>query len=727
MNRVKKRTTQLLSFTNLIFLLAVICLTSCNKPKKLNLTRWVNPFIGTAPLHDSSIIGYDPPKGWRVWAGLTYPGAAMPNGMVQLSPVTKFGTGSGYQYEDSVIVGFAHTNKGHWNFCNIPILPVTGKVDPQHLGSHFDHNKETAHPGYYQVYLKDYDINVRLTVTKRCGFHQYKYPGGADKKVVFNLGQSNDHVINWDIHRIGKRALAGYQNTGRKIYFYAKFNQDIEKINKRSKGNSTVSVVHINPDAHDSVVNMKIGLSFVSIQNARLNLQKELQHRNFSSVKKDASKTWEKLLEHVKVTGGTKKEKELFYTSLYRSFLWPVLRSDINGEYRDIRGNVVNSDYDYYTIPSLWDTYRNKLVLMGMMRPKVTADVIKSLIDRGKKTGFIPTFFFGDPASVFVAGSYLRGIQNFNIKKAYKLLVNNATKKGGTRPFIKEYMKKGYVSTPKITNPNVETKAKAGVANTLEYAYADYAIAKLAKALGNNAGYQRFMKRSNNYKNVFDSTTGFMRGRLANGQWVKSFNPQHPYYEYMYREANAWQSTFYVPHDISGLIKLFGSKKRFEAKLDSLFSIPWNPHYIARNISGFIGQYCQGNQPDHNFPYLYYFIGKQEKTQKILNKIMIRFYGIGKKGLALVGMDDAGEMSSWYVFNAMGFYPFSPADTYYLVSVPIFDKIRLKLKNYPPFIVDKKGKGNKIVSLTLNSKMLNNLRIVHKQLTNGGYLIINVE
>jgi predicted alpha-1,2-mannosidase len=715
-----------------VFLLLAGCLlTPCygKKTERLNLTRWVNPFIGTAPLTNPSIIGYTPPKGWRVWAGLTYPGAAVPNGMVQLSPITKFGSGSGYRYEDSVILGFAHTNKGQWNLGNIPVLPVTGKVNPKDFGSHFDHRSESAHPGYYQVLLKNYDINVELTTTRHCGFHKYRFPKGADKEIIFDLEQSNDRVKDWKIKRVGKRSLSGYQETGEKIYFYARLNQDIKTVNKLSRGSATISVVHIDSDLQNPnpVLEMKIGLSFVSRQNAKENLQKELAGRGFDEVKKRASRTWEKLLDRIQVSGGTKKEKELFYTSVYRAFLWPELRSDVNGQYRDANGNVAQADYEYYTIPSLWDTQRNKLILLGMLAPHVTNDVIKSLIDRGEKTGFIPTFFFGDPASVFIEGEYLRGLHGFDVQKAYKLLVHNATTTGGTRPYIDEYMKKGYVSTPKIAHPTVDTKAKAGVSATLAYAYDDYAVARLAKALGENAGYRKFMKRSKNYKNVFDPSTGFMRGRLANGRWVRPFNPQYPYYEYMYREANAWQSTFYVPQDIPGLIKLFGSKQQFEAKLDALFSIPWNPNYIARNLSVFIGQYCQGNQPDHNFPFLYYFVGEQPKTQKILNHIMTKFYGIGKKGLALPGMDDAGEMSSWYVFNAMGFYPFSPADTYYLVTVPEFDQVKLTLKNHPAFYITRKGRGDKIKALSLNGKKLNKLRITHSEIARSGRLIVEAE
>lgn len=715
------------AFLSVVLISPFIAFTAANGQTVTPLTKYVNPFIGTAPLTDPKVIGYTPPEGWRVWAGLTYPGAALPNAMVQLSPVTQFGTGSGYQYEDSVILGFAHTNKGHWNFCNIPVLPVTGNVDPAHFGSRFDHDSEAAHPGYYRVFLKDYKINAELTVTPHGGFHKYSFPRGAEKEIIFNLGKANGRVNEWNIRQESKRSFSGYQRTGETIYFYATLNQDIDSIDKRPGRHAAISVVHIDPDGRDPVVEMKIGLSFVSSENARQNLQQELAGRSFTTIRENATRTWEKLLGRIRVSGGTARDKELFYTSLYRVFLWPDLRSDVNGEYRDVKGQVVKADYNYYTIPSLWDTYRNKLVLLGMLSPQVTTDVIRSLIDKGRKTGFIPTFFFGDPAGIFIEGSYLRGLRDFDVQEAYRLLVNNATIEGGTRPHIREYMEKGYISTPKVDHPGVETKAKAGVAATLDYAYDDYALALLAKALGDSSGYRKFMKRSLNYKNVFDPGTGFMRGRLADGQWATPFNPQFPYYEYMYREANAWQSTFYVPHDVQGLIGLYGSESRFEAKLDSLFSIPWNPQYIARNISSFIGQYCQGNQPDHNFPFLYYFVGKQEKTQKVLNNIMDNLYGIGEKGLALPGMDDAGEMSAWYVFSAMGFYPFSPADTWYLVSVPKFDEVRLQLNDQSPFYIKKAGDGLKIKAITLNGKKLNDLRIDHQQIVQGGRLTVKVK
>jgi predicted alpha-1,2-mannosidase len=358
------------------------------------------------------------------------------------------------------------------------------------------------------------------------------------------------------------------------------------------------------------------------------------------------------------------------------------------------------------------------------LSPEVTDDVIQSLIDRGEKTGFMPTFFHGDHAAPFISGSYLRGLRGYDVKSAYNLLLRNATVEGGTRPYIAEYIDKGYISTPVVENPQVETKAKAGVTKTLEYAYDDYAVALLAKELNDETNYHMLMKRSGNYKNLFDPSTGLMRGRLENGEWVKNFNPQYPYYEYMYREANAWQSSFFAPHDTKGLINLYKSKDDFENHLDSLFSIPWNENYIAQNINCFIGQYCHGNQPDHGFPYLYYFVGKQEKSQFILDTIMNRFYGMGEEGLALCGMDDAGEMSAWYVFNAIGIYPYSPADEDYIVSVPIFDEVDLKLNDNRTFTILKKNSSRKISDITYDNRKIDGYFIPHHELTKGKKLVI---
>lgn len=292
--------------------------------------------------------------------------------------------------------------------------------------------------------------------------------------------------------------------------------------------------------------------------------------------------------------------------------------------------------------------------------------------------------------------------------------------RGGARPYITEYIQKGYISDPDIAAPHVETKGKAGVSKTLEYAYDDYSLAQLAKALNDTANYSVLMQRSQNYRNMFDPKTRFMRGRLENGEWIKNFNPQYPYYEYMYREANAWQVSFFAPHDMKGLIELYGGNEQFEAKLDSLFTVPWNPNHIARNVSSFIGQYCHGNQPDHEAPFSYHFIGKPEKSQKIIDTILENMYGIGEHGLALSGMDDAGEMSSWYVFSALGLYPFSPADAEYIVTVPIFDEVRWKLNNDKVLVIKKPEEGRRLSSITVDGKDHKGYFVSHDLFRKGG-------
>jgi predicted alpha-1,2-mannosidase len=702
-------------------LMLYVALSACAEKRP---TEYVNTFLGTAPLTDPVDIGFNPP--WRVWAGLVFPGASVPNAMVQLSPITKFHSGAGYEYENSKIYAFAHTNKGHWNLCNIPVLPVSGTVDPEDFASTFSHATESSHPGYYQVLLERYKINAELTTTLRTGFHRYTYQDpGAAKKLVVNMAVSNERISDRKIEQVDDHAFKGYQKFSEKLYFYAVTNYGIRQIERLKGEKAELPVVDF--ETGTKPVELRIGFSFVSTENAKENLEKELGSKSFETVKSEADAAWGKLLGKVKVTGGTERQKMLFYSSLYRSFLWPALRSDVNGEHADDNGNVVKAKYQYYTLPSLWDDYRNKLVLLGMLSPDVATDVIRSLIERGDKSGFIPTFFHGDHAAPFIAGSYLRGLRGFDVADAYRLLLRNATVEGGTRPHIAEYMQKGYISEIDIAHPQVETVGTAGVTKTLEYAYDDYAVALLAKELKDSANYGLMMKRSKNYKNVFDSSTGLMRGRLANGEWIKDFNPQFPYYEYMYREANAWQSSFFAPHDTEGLVGLYPGKAEFEKKLDQLFTIPWNPDYIAMNINSFIGQYCQGNQPDHGYAYLYYWVGKQEKSQVILNQIMDRFYGMGKDGLALSGMDDAGEMSSWYVFNAMGFYPYSPADPKYIVSVPLFDKVSLQLSDGKVFSIAKKGSGHKITNLTYAGHKMDGYFLPHSELTKGKELLITTE
>ncbi|MBW8330664.1 MAG: GH92 family glycosyl hydrolase [Prolixibacteraceae bacterium] len=705
-----------------ILTIVLFLATAFSSQAQKQLTKYVNPFLGTATLWDSIDIGYKPTH--RTWGAEVFPGSSLPNAMVQLTPVTQWRSGSGYQYEDTVIYAFIHTSKGHWNLGHIPLLPATGKFTTDDYSSPYSHKTESAQPGYYQVYLERYGINAELTSTLRCAFHKYTFKVGQSKKLIADLSRSNERVRSWEINQEGENVFKGFQQTGEKMYFYAVANHSIKNIESQKSEKNEISIVNFVDSP--KTLEIQIGFSFVSIANAKENLEKEMLAKSFQQIRDEATQTWETLLSKITVSGGTQRQKGLFYSTLYRSFLWPALRSDANGEFTDELGEVVNKGFDYYTEPSLWDDYRNKLVLLGMLSPEVTEDVIKSMIDKGEKSGgFMPTFFHGDHAAPFISGTYLRGINGFDVKTAYNLLLRNATMENKSRPRGMEYIEKGYIAEPDIADPKLETVAAAGVTKTLEYAYDDYAVALLAKELGDTDNYDMLMKRTGNYKNMFDPSTGFMRGRLANGDWIKNFDPEVIFYEYMYREANAWQSSFFAPHDTKGLIGLYKSPADFEKKLDDLFSIPYKGRE-AYNISGFIGQYCHGNQPDHSFPWLYYFVGKQEKSQVVLDSIMDRFYDMGKDKLAYSGMDDAGENSAWYVFSAIGLYTFSPADPEYIVSVPLFDKVEFDLGE-KKFTIIKKNSGKKIDKITYNNKKIDGYFIPHSELLKGKKLIITTK
>lgn len=703
---------------NLIIISLLLVASGCAQRQQIRYTDYVNPFLGTATLWDSIDLGYKPTR--RTWGAEVFPGSSLPNAMVQVSPVTLFRSGSGYQYEDTVIYAFTHTNKGHWNLCHIPILPATGNFTADDYCSTYSHNNESAHPGYYQVFLQRYGINAEMTSTLRCAYHRFTFEAGKDKKLIVDLSTSNERIKDWQIAQESENVFSGFQENSEKMYFYAVSNHAIKNIDSIRGENKSLAIVNFANDKEH--LELKIGFSFVSIKNAKENLEKEIGNKDFAEIRNEATETWENLLSKIKVSGGTEKQRWVFYSSLYRSFLWPALRSDINGEFTDAKGEVVNKGFRYYTDPSFWDDYRNKLLLLGMISPNVAADVINSITDKGEKTGFMPTFFHGDHASTFVTGSYLRGLRGFDVNKAYHLILKNATVEGG-RPHLMEYIAKGYISEMDIKNPKIETVAKAAVTKTLEYAYDDYAVALLAKELGDEENYNMLMKRTGNYKNLFDPSTELMRGRLENGEWVTPFDPEFPYYEYLYREANAWQSSFFAPQDTKGLINLYKSKDDFEKKVDSLFTIPWGG-YEAHNLSGFIGQYCHGNQPDHSFPFLYYFVDKQEKSQVILDSCLNHFYGMGKHQLALAGMDDAGEMSSWYVFNAIGLYTYSPADPSYIISVPLFDKIEFTFGDGTQFSISKRNSGKKITDMTYGGKKVDGYFISHSDLKKGKELVI---
>lgn len=711
-----------------IYLLFVsgLLMAGCSQPEK-RLTDYVNPFLGTATLWEPEDLGYVRKIKERTWGAEVFPGSSLPNAMVQLSPVTQFRSGAGYQYEDTVIYGFSHTNKGHWNLLHLPVLPVTGAVVPDNYYSGYSHENESAHPGYYQVYLERYRVNAELTSTLRCGYHKYTFPGDVDKKLLVDITRTNNRVSEWHIEKADDRVFTGFQHAEGKLYFYAVSNFDIEEIEQVVNEKREVSVVNFRHSRSKEPLELKIGFSFVSVANARMNLEQEMMDKSFAQVRDEATQTWESLLSKINVTGGTEREKGLFYSCLYRSFLWPALRSDVNNEYTDAKGEVANGGFRYYTDPSFWDDYRNKLVLLAMISPDVTNDVVKSITDKGeKRNGYMPTFFHGDHASVFVAGTYLRGVRGFDLQRAYKLLLKNATVPGrGGRPYLDEYLERGWIAEKDTVNVPTWDEYKGAVTKTVEYAYDDYATALIAKELGDKSAFEMLMARTDNYRNLFDPSTGFWRGKIDDGSWIEDFDPYYPYYQYMYREANGWNSLFFAPHDPKGMLTLYPSHDAVEKKLDSLFTEPWRG-YEAHNMTGFIGNYCHGNQPGHSLPYTYYFIGKQEKAQVILDSLMNHYYDMGAEKLAYSGMDDAGEMSAWYIFNAIGLYTYSPADPEYIITVPLFDKVEFELdgKN---FTIIKKGNGRKIENITYGGEEIDSWFVSHEMLKEGKELVIKTQ
>ena len=726
---------QLLSLRSLLLLTFTFYLLPVTSCLAGELTDKVNPFVGTTTLWNPKDLGYTRTEAKRAWGAEAFPGAALPNAMVQCTPVTMYHTGSGYQYEDHQIYGFAHTCKGHWNLLHVPLLPVTteGKWRPDNYCSWFSHDNESAHPGYYQVFLQRYNVNAELTTTLRCAYHKYTFRPGDDKKLLVDISHSNAHPRHYEVRQAGPRAFEGYQDGEGRAYFYAVVNYDISRVDILREFHDPVGIVSFLDSRNPQPLEVRIGFSFVSIENARQNLQAELLQSDltFQQVRAQADQSWEQLLSHIQVDGGTAKQQAMLYSTLYKTFLYPNLRSDVNGEYLDERGQVVHADFRYYNTPSFWDTYRNKLILLGMVAPDVAADIISSCIDRGEKRGgYMPSFFHGDHASAFVAGSWLRGIHGFDLGRAYRLMLKNATVPGqGGREFLDEYNRQGWIAEKDTFNVPTwnENGTKASVTKTVEYAYDDYATALVARQLKDKHHERMLMQRAQNYRNLFDPATGFWRGRLADGSWIEDFRPDYPYYRYMYREADAWNSLLFAPHDPYGVARLYPSPEALELKLDSLFSQP-NGGYEAWNLTGYLGLYCHGNQPGHSLPFAYYFVGRQEKSQQVLCRLLNDYYGMGEERLAYAGMDDAGEMSAWYVLTAIGIYTYSPADPEYLVSVPLFDRVSFSLTTTgKTFTISRQGNGMKIKQILVGGKPLKGWFVSHADLEQGKQLKIITE
>lgn len=700
------------------------------------ITRYVNPFIGTGAVQGGL-------------SGNNYPGATLPFGMVQLSPDTReapdWAQASGYDYNDQTLYGFSHTRlsgTGASDLIDLLLLPTTdGRTS-----SSFTHQEEQAHPGYYRVMLQDEKINAELTATLRTGIHRYQYPADKASEILLDLDHSankgswNRRVIQSQIRIVNDCAVEGYRIiTGwaklRKVYFYLEFSSPILASTVRDGERRHENTAVINGTKlharfnfgrlNGKALGCKVAISSVSKENARLNMQHEAPHWNFEQYVAAADAQWEQELGKIQAKG-TERQKEIFYTALYHTLIQPNTLSDVNGEYMaaDYTTCKVPGNGIHYTTFSLWDTYRAAHPLYTLINPERVGDFVNSMMNQYDHYGYLPIWqlwgqdnycMIGNHSIPVIADAILKGIPGIDVEKAYKAVYQSSVTSHPNSPF-EVWEKYGYMPE------NIQTQS---VSITLEQAYDDWCVAQLALKLKKESDYERFFKRSEHYRNLFNPVTRFFQPKNDKGEWIEPFDP-YKYGAnggYPFTEGNAWQYFWYVPQNIEGLMELTGGAKAFEQKLDTFFTTHRQSGELNDNASGFVGQYAHGNEPSHHVAYLYNDVGRPWKTQKYVSHILRNLYNNTSSGYA--GNDDCGEMSAWYVFSAMGFYPVNPADGKYAIGTPALDACTLKLANHKEFCIEVQRKSDEdiyIQSVTLNGRNYKELFITHQDLMKGGVI-----
>ncbi|MGF1735249.1 GH92 family glycosyl hydrolase [Photobacterium satsumensis] len=704
---------------------------------KADLVKYVDPMIGTGGLAN------------------TYPGATVPHGMVQLSPNN--GTGgwdyiSGYHYHDDRLVGFSHTQlsgTGAGDLNDILLMPFNSRSDEMRgssEASHFSHDNETAEAGFYKVMLDDYGIEAELTTTNRVGFHRYTFPKDADSKVVVNLG----YALNWDsptdtvIKVVDETTLEGYRySTGwaadQREHFVIKFSKPM--IGFELKDDETGLVVGGNEvqstktrgyfsfdtSADETEVLVKVALSSVDVAGAYKNLDAELKDWDFDGTRQAARDSWQRELEKIEVNGDDETKKRIFYTAIYHSYLGPTLHSDVDGRYKGADHQIQRAyGFDRYDTFSLWDTYRATHPFQTLVEPDRVSDMVNSMLAHYEETGLLPVWsmkgnetnmMLGYHAVPVIADAWLKGIEGFDPKLALEAMKASAA---SDRSEIVAYREKGYV-------PYSEEEGGDGWAasRALEYSYDDWAIAQMAQSLGKESDFQHFIRQAKNWKNQYDTSRDWFVPRLENGDFISDFDPER--YEAGFAESNAWQYFWHVQHDIAGLVDQMG-QEAFIQRLDDLFETTPDPEQELPIFStGMVGQYVQGNEPDHHAPYLFNYVGQPWKTQKWLKEVVDVCYTDKPEGIC--GNDDYGQMSSWYVFTAMGFYPVNPADQRYVIGSPLFPEVSLNLPNGKTFTVKAEQVSDQniyIQSATLNGSSLDRSWISHGEITQGGELVFEM-
>lgn len=689
-----------------------------------HLLKYVDPFIGTG--------GH----------GHTYPGATVPFGMVQLSPDNGsqgWDWCSGYNYIDSTIAGFSHmhlsgTGCGDW--VDVSVMPTIGMVPDTQKDYRvpFTHDSEVASPGYYAVRLNN-GIKVFLTATERCGMHTYVYPAGSKPVVYFNLA----YMINYDsptethIYKVDDYTIAGYRYSKgwanvQRVYFAARVNNPVEKLHVYNVGRFKDGKVQngqlVFKDLQGKPLMMKVALSSVNTDKA-IEALGEIRDWGFQRVVADAEKKWQYEMSKVKVKTSSEKLKQIFYTALYHTCLAPVVYSDKDGYYKNTKGQIAKlKKGQRYTVFSLWDTFRGLNPLFTLLQTERNTDILNSMLAFYDENGLLPVWdlstwetgcMSGYHAVPVLADAVLKNTPGVDAEHAYKAMRASAFQNvRGTQ----EYRKYGYLP---------QDKQSYSVTVTLEYAYDDWCIAQVAKKLGKMDDYSLFMKRSQAYKLLFDKQTGFIRGKNSDGSWVEPFDPYMTSTQgkSMYEEGNAWQYTFFVPHDVRGLAEQYGTYNKFLLKLDSLFTVSSAVmgESVPPDVSGLIGQYAHGNEPSHHIAYMYTFLGQAWKTQKMVRTIMDSMYHNMPDGYS--GNEDCGQMSAWAVWSMMGMYPANPASGEYVFGSPMFDEVTLNLPNHVQFgiFTTNNAPGHPYIQrVNLNGKPYTKTYINHATIMKGGVL-----
>ena len=722
-------------------LLIIVAWAAATEPGSKNnitdYTKFVDPMIGTD------------------WNGHTFPGATLPNGMVQLSPDTKTVTWnncSGYHYSDKSIMGFSHTHysgTGAAGGGDILFMPTVGEIklnagDEKNTQSgyrsKFSHKKESASPGYYAVFLEDYKIQVELTATTRAGFQKYTFPESSQANVILDLVHGisdgpDSLFLQIDKDEIsGYRAASGGLDKSNTVYFAAKFSRPFENFGiavdgkicnniRTAKGKNIKAFFTFNTKK-DRTVLLKVAISGVSIEGARKNLNAEIPHWDFEKIRKSARELWNKELSKIQIEGGGKNRQIIFYTALYHALIHPNIYMDVDRKYRSINKKIYTAEnFDNYTTFSLWDTFRALHPLQTIINQYKTNQYIKTFLERYEHGLNMPIMEFSNNETYTMIGyhsipvladAYAKGIRDYDVNEAYKAVKQLAD---GDRTGKEDYLRYGFLPDDFYIE---------SVSRTLEYSYDDWCVTRLAKDF-NQSDYNIFSQRGEFYKNVFCKAVGFMRPRDSNYKWVENFDPLQVT-KLHYTEANAYQYTPFVPQDIAGLIKLFGGDKVFEKWLDKSFSITADEDKITDlDVTGLIGQYAHGNEPSHHVAYLYNYAGVPWKTQMRVREILETQYKAVPKGIS--GNDDTGQMSAWYVFSAMGFYPVTPGLDYYVIGSPLFDRVKINLENGKQFELIVKNNSPShpyIQSVILNGREYAKSYIKHGDIMNGSKMVITM-